>query len=188
MQAPPAGSAGPSRAGRASAPGGAVPFQDTPTLRQRVHVGACSGKCASCRNRPTVLRSGLEAGPLDSGDRSGPDRGERDILHELLLKLGPGLRVPIETGNLEDESVHVVGAGTSIACLDQATARADAELPAQGMADRRDEAAPAGETAVVSRDSAFAANVAKTSPAAVLQRRGRAARSGERPRPVTRAG
>ncbi len=109
---------------------------------------------------------------LGSVDHIRPDRSEQDILYEVLLKLGLDLCVPIETRNLAGKSVHAVGAGTLIVCLDEAIARADAGPLALGIADWSDELAPAGETTVVFRDSAFADDVAKTNLAAILEQRG----------------
>ena len=114
----------------------------------------------------------LKAELLDSVDHIRPDRSEQDILYELLLKLGLDLCVPIEARNLAGKSVHAVGAGTLIVCLDEAIARAEAEPLAQGIADWHDELAPAGDTTVVFRDSAFADDVAKTNLATILEQRG----------------
>ena len=46
------------------------------------------------------LTSTLEGSLLDSIDNIKPDRGEQDILYELLLKLGLNLCIPIETRNI----------------------------------------------------------------------------------------
>ena len=69
-------------------------------------------------------------------------------------------------------AVHTVGAGTLIACLDEAVSRNEVEPLALGIADWHDALAPAGESTVVFRDSAFADDVAKTNLAAILEQRG----------------
>ena len=114
----------------------------------------------------------LEGALLDGIDHIKPDRSEQDILYELLLKLGLDLCVPIETRAVAGKTVHSVGAGTLICCLEETIAREDAEPLALGIAEWYDELAPAGETTVVFRDSAFADDVVKTNLAAILEQRG----------------
>ena len=109
---------------------------------------------------------------LSGLDHVEPDRTEQDILYELLLKLGLDLCVPIETRTIAGKSVHSVGAGTLIACLDDEIARNDVEPLALAIADWHDALAPAGESTIVFRDSAFADDVAKTNLAAMLEQRG----------------
>ena len=118
--------------------------------------------------RPEDLRSELLAGL----DHMEPGRSESDILYELLLKLGLDLCVPIETRRIGGKSVHSVGAGTLIACLDEVISRDDVERLAMGIAEWHDDLAPAGETTVVFRDSAFVDDVAKSNVAAILEQRG----------------
>ena len=109
---------------------------------------------------------------LSGLDHVEPDRTEQDILYELLLKLGLDLCVPIETQAIAGKPVHSVGAGTLIACLDDEIARNDVEPLALGIADWHDALAPAGESTIVFRDSAFADDVAKTNLAAMLEQHG----------------
>ena len=114
----------------------------------------------------------LEGALLSSLDHIEPDRAKQDILYELLLKLGLDLCVPIETRAVAGKSVHSVGSGTLIVCLDETISRDDAEPLAFGIADWHDALAPAGECTVVFRDSAFANDVAKTNLAETLKQRG----------------
>ena len=118
--------------------------------------------------KPDDLKGAL----LASVDHIEPDRTEQDILYELLLKLGLDLCVPIETRIIANKSVHAVGAGTLIACLDETISRDDVEPLALGIADWHDTLAPAGESTVIFRDSAFADDVAKTNLAAILEQHG----------------
>ena len=90
----------------------------------------------------------------------------------MLLKLGLDLCVPVVTRTVAGKSVQAVGAGTLFACLDEAISGADVEPLGFAIADWHDELAPAGETTVVFRDSAFADDVAKTNLAAILEQRG----------------
>ena len=90
----------------------------------------------------------------------------------MLLKLGLDLCVPIERRNIAGKTVHSVGAGTLMTCLDETIARNDVELLAIGIADWQEALDPARETTVVFRDSAFADDVAKTNLAAILEQRG----------------
>ena len=101
-----------------------------------------------------------------------PERTEDDILYELLLKLGLDLAVPTDTKTIAGKKVHSVGAGSLIACLDTKITGADSEALALGIAKWHKELNPAGETAVVFRDDAFADDVVKTNVAAILEQHG----------------
>ena len=114
----------------------------------------------------------LEGALLACLEHIEPGRTEQDILYELLLKVGLDLCSPIETQTVAGKSVHAVGAGNLIACLDEAVSGREVEPLALGIADWHDTLAPAGETTVVFRDSAFADDVAKTNLAAILEQRG----------------
>ena len=117
-------------------------------------------------------RNDLDGALLENIDHIKPGRSEEDILYEVLLKLGLDLCVPIETRNIAGKSVRSIGAGALIACLDETITREDVEALALGIAYWRAEMEPAGDTAVIFRDSAFADDVAKTNLAAILQQRG----------------
>ncbi len=117
-------------------------------------------------------RDNLERTLLDNIEHIHAGRSEQDLLYELLLKLGLDLCVPIETRTIAGKVVHAIGAGTLLACLDEAIARDEVEPLALGIAAWHKELAPAGESTVVFRDSAFADDVAKTNLAAILQQHG----------------
>lgn len=108
----------------------------------------------------------------DSVDHIEPGRTSYDLLNELLLKRGLDLCVPIEIKTVAGKKVHSVGAGSLIACLDTKITRADSEALALGIAKWHTELNPAGETAVVFRDDAFADDVVKTNVAAILEQHG----------------
>ncbi|MDE0529074.1 MAG: site-specific DNA-methyltransferase [Truepera sp.] len=114
----------------------------------------------------------LDGTLLESVDHIKPDRTEKDILYELLLKLGLDLYVPIEDRTIAGKSVHSVGAGTLITCLDGNIVREEVELLALGIAEWHADIAPTGDSTVVFRDSAFEDDVAKTNLAAILQQYG----------------
>ena len=90
----------------------------------------------------------------------------------MLLKLGLDLCVPIETRPIAGKTVRSVGAGTLIACLTEKIDREAVEPLAFGIAEWRAELAPAGETTVIFRDSAFADDVAKTNLTVILEQHG----------------
>ncbi len=100
------------------------------------------------------------------------DRTEQDILFELLLKLGLDLTVPIEEKAIACKTVYSVGAGTLLVCLATEIAVPEVEPLALGIIEWHKQLAPAGDTQVVFRDSAFANDVAKTNLAAILQQHG----------------
>jgi adenine-specific DNA-methyltransferase len=108
----------------------------------------------------------------DSIEHLKTDRTEQDILFELLLKLGLDLTIPIEQKSIAGKTVHNIGAGTLLVCLAEQIAAAKVEPLALGIAAWHKELAPAGETTVVFRDSAFADDVAKTNLTAILQQHG----------------
>ena len=114
----------------------------------------------------------VEGALLSALDHIEPGRTEQDMLYELLLKLGLDLCVPIETKTIADKSVHSVGAGTLIVCLDDAISRDDAEPLALGIADWHDALSPAHESTVVFLDSAFTDDVVKTNLAETLKQQG----------------
>ena len=107
-----------------------------------------------------------------SVDHLKTDRTESDILFELLLKLGLDLTVPIEKKSIAGQDVHSIGAGTLIVCLSKSIAAKEVEALALGIAEWHKAQAPAGESTVVFRDSAFADDVAKTNLTAILQQHG----------------
>lgn len=116
--------------------------------------------------------SDLEGTLLAHAEHLVPGRSEADILTELLLKLGLDLCVPIETKDIAGKSVHSVGAGALIVCLTGGITRETVEGLAQGIIAWWQALAPAGDTRVVFKDSAFADDVAKTNMAAILNQAG----------------
>jgi len=100
------------------------------------------------------------------------DRTEQDILFELLLKLGLDLTVPIVQRTIAGKTVHSIGGGVLLVCLAESITRAEAEPVALGIVAWHKEQAPAGESTVVFRDSAFADDVAKTNLTAILEQHG----------------
>lgn len=105
------------------------------------------------------------------------DRTEQDILFELLLKLGLDLCVPIETRQLEGSTsythnLHSIGGGTLLVCLSPSIPQADVEPLALALVAWHEELAPAGETTVVFRDSAFSDDVAKANITEILRQHG----------------
>jgi adenine-specific DNA-methyltransferase len=138
-----------------------------PDLGFRVFKLASSNIQAWSPNRENLAET-LEA----SVDHLKTDRTESDILFELLLKLGLDLTVPIEKKSIAGQDVHSIGAGTLIVCLSKSIAAKEVEALALGIAEWHKTQAPAGESTVVFRDSAFADDVAKTNLTAILQQHG----------------
>lgn len=117
-------------------------------------------------------RENLSQSLADSVEHLKTDRTEADILFELLLKLGLDLTVPIEKRTIAGNEVHSIGAGTLLVCLSQRITAQQVEPLALGLVKWHQAQAPAGETTVVFRDSAFADDVAKTNLTAILQQHG----------------
>ena len=114
----------------------------------------------------------LEQDLVDSVEHIVADRSEQDVLTELLLKLGLDLCVPIEQRQIAGKSVHAIGGGVLIACLDPRIGKDDAEPLAVGIIEWHAMLAPAGDTTCVFRDSAFENDEAKTNLAAILEQHG----------------
>ena len=117
-------------------------------------------------------REELERSLLDHLDHLDAGRTEADVLYELLLKLGLDLCVPIAHKTIAGKTVHSVGGGVLMACLDTTITAADAEPLALGLVAWHQQQAPADDTTCVFRDSAFADDVAKTNLAAILEQHG----------------
>jgi adenine-specific DNA-methyltransferase len=100
------------------------------------------------------------------------DRTDWDILHELLLKLGLDLCVPMEERTISGKVVHSVGAGALLVCLAPKIDRSEVESLALGIVEWHQELAPAGESSMVFLDSAFADDVSKTNMTAILGQHG----------------
>ena len=130
------------------------------------HGHACDRPRAVAVHIRTQLDHGL------SVDHIVPGRNEQDVLAELLLKLGLDLCVPIENRTIAGKSVHAIGGGVLLACLDTCIKVTDVEPLALGFAEWHKTLAPAGETTCVFRDSAFENDVAKTNFAAILDQHG----------------
>ena len=80
--------------------------------------------------------------------------------------------MPIETRTIAGKSVHSIGAGTLISCIDKTIGTNDIYTLAHGIAKWHEEIAPAGETTIVFRDSAFSDDIAKTNLTAILEQHG----------------
>jgi len=117
-------------------------------------------------------RDNLEKSLLDSLEHLKEERTPDDILYEVLLKLGLELCVPIEQRTIAGKTVHSVGGGVLMACLEEKLDRGGVERLALGIAEWHEELAPSCETTCVFRDSAFADDVARSNLAAILEQHG----------------
>jgi len=117
-------------------------------------------------------RDNLGQSLFDAAEHLKTDRTEQDILFELLLKLGLDLTVPIEQKAIAGKTVHSIGAGVLMVCLAPQISHNEVEPLALGLVEWHRQLAPAGDTQLVFRDSAFADDVAKTNLTAILQQHG----------------
>jgi adenine-specific DNA-methyltransferase len=99
-------------------------------------------------------------------------RSEQDVLYELLLKRGVELTAPIAEKTIAGKTVYSIGYGVLFACLNTTINREDVEALAHGIIAWRQELAPASDTQIIFRDSAFADDIAKTNMAAILEQNG----------------
>lgn len=114
----------------------------------------------------------LEKTLFDNIEHIKDGRSEQDVLYELLLKFGLDLLVPFKTHTIAGKTVHSIGAGILLVCLDEEITHETVEPLALGISAWYKELAPVGECTVIFRDSAFANDVAKTNIAAILQQYG----------------
>ena len=114
----------------------------------------------------------LEGSLLKNAEHLVQGRKERDVLYELLLKLGLDLCVPIEAKTIAGKSVHSIGGGALIVCLADGLTKDVIEPLASGIVAWRAALAPAVDTRVVFKDSGFADDIAKTNMAAILNQNG----------------
>lgn len=103
----------------------------------------------------TPNKENLSGTLLENLEHIQPGRSNTDVLYEVLLKLGLDLCVPIEQKLIASKTVHSIGGGALLACLDEHISVADAEPLALGMAQWREQQGTATETTAVFRDSAF---------------------------------
>lgn len=117
-------------------------------------------------------KENLSQSLLDHHEHILDGRTEADIVYELLLKLGLDLCVPIESRAVAGKTVGAVGGGVLMLCLAEKISAKEVETVAAGIVAWHKELAPAGDSTVVFRDSAFADDVAKTNMAAILAQNG----------------
>lgn len=114
----------------------------------------------------------LESSLLNNAEHLNQGRQEKDVLFELLLKLGLDLCVPIETKSIAGKSVHSIGGGALIVCLADGLTKDVVEPLSAGIVAWLAVLAPAVDTRVVFKDSGFADDIAKTNMAAILNQNG----------------
>jgi len=109
----------------------------------------------------------LENALFNAVENIKPDRGEADVLYELLLKYGLDLAVPIEEREIGGKTVYIIGAGALIVCLAK-----DITLDVvEGIAALKDELKPE-IMRVVFKDSGFKDDVVKTNTVQILRQAG----------------
>lgn len=109
----------------------------------------------------------LEDSLFNAVENIKPDRGEADVLYELLLKYGLDLAVPIEERKIEGKTVYIIGAGALIVCLAK---QINLEV-VEGIAALKDELRPEVMRAVF-KDDGFADDVVKTNAVQILRQAG----------------
>ena len=114
----------------------------------------------------------LEQALLDHHEHIVEGRTQTDILYELLLKMGLDLCIPIESRTIAGKNVEAIGGGVLMLCLAEKINAETVEPMAMGIVAWHKELAPAGDSTVVFRDSAFADDVAKTNMTAILSQNG----------------
>ncbi len=114
----------------------------------------------------------LEGTLLDHTEHLVSGRSERDVLCEILLKLGLDLCAPIVSNDIAGKAVYSVGGGALIVCLAEVLTKDSGESLANGIVTWWQTLAPAVNTRVIFRDSGFADDVLKSNVAAILVQSG----------------
>src|SRR5699024_5483235 len=96
-----------------------------------------------------------------------PDRSEKDLLYEILLKYGIDLSLPIEERTIDGSKVYVGGAGALVLCPSDTITLEVVE----GIAEIKEEFNPE-IMRVVFRDSGFEDDVVKTNAIQILKQHG----------------
>lgn len=109
----------------------------------------------------------IAASLFDTVENIKPDRSETDLLHELLLKYGLDLSVPVEAREVAGKSVYVIGAGALVVCLAD---NIDLDV-VKGIASLKEELSPE-IMRVVFKDSGFKDDVVKTNTVQILRQAG----------------
>ena len=109
----------------------------------------------------------LEQSLLSANKSVKADRTAEDVLHEILLKYGIELTVPVEQQTVNGKQVYVVGAGALLVCLDDDITTEVVE----GIAALKHELDPES-TQVVFKDAGFADSVVKTNAIQILKQAG----------------
>ncbi|WP_421337780.1 site-specific DNA-methyltransferase [Aeromonas veronii] len=109
----------------------------------------------------------LEQSLLNANESIKADRSAEDVLHEILLKYGIELTVPVEQQTVNGKQVYVVGAGALLVCLDDDITTEVVE----GIAELKHELDPE-TTQVVFKDAGFADSVVKTNAIQILKQAG----------------
>ena len=109
----------------------------------------------------------LDESLFDAVENIKPERSESDVLYELLLKYGLDLTVPIESRNIDDKTVYIIGAGALIVCLADNISLDVVE----GIARLKNELKPE-LMRVVFKDAGFKDDVVKTNTVQILRQHG----------------
>lgn len=107
----------------------------------------------------------LEDTLLNIVDNIKGDRSEDDVLYEILLKYGLDLTVPIEERQINSKTVHSIGFGALVICLDDAINLDVVE----GIGRLKEELDPE-VMRVVFKDSGFQDDVVKTNAIQILKK------------------
>lgn len=99
-------------------------------------------------------------------------RTERDVLFEILLKLGLDLCTPIEERVISGKAVQFIGGGVIVTCLAENLKSSEALAIAETIPAILKELGTVGDVTCVFRDSAFDEDVTKTNVAAILDQNG----------------
>ena len=100
------------------------------------------------------------------------DRRERDVLFELLIRLGLDLCTPIEERMVSSKRVYSIGGGVLIVCLDVSITASDAETLGAEIVAWHEGLATVGDVTCIFRDNAFVDDIAKINLTTFLRDRG----------------
>ena len=116
--------------------------------------------------------SDLEQALLNNIDQVKKSRSERDVLYEILLKLGLDLCAPMQTHTVAGKCVYVLRSPDLVACLSTHITHSEVEALACGIGELCRHLTIPSEITLIFRDNAFPDDVAKSNLLAILHQQG----------------
>ena len=120
----------------------------------------------------TPKSDNLKQSIIDYVENVKEDRTNKDLLFEILLKMGLDLCIPVESRTIDGRTLYSAGRGVLFACLERGLEQQEVRRLGFSIASWKKELSSSGESSVVFRDNGFIDDRAKLNMAAVLEQHG----------------